>query len=522
MKVKDNIETLASHQNLPLELSITEESDSFVISDETRIDQQCQQNRETVLNHPKITVIMPVFNGEQYLKMAIDSILNQTLTDFEFIIIDDNSSDGSLEIIKSYDDHRIKLIRNDANLGTSASKNKALEASLGEYVAFLDCDDYAYPSRLAEQLEFMENNPDFGMVGSWVEVMDTNSELTGEVWRYIESHHKIPAILLFQNYFAQSAVFMRKSALPDRLYKYEPAEDYDLWVRLSRNFPVGNLQKFLIRYRLHSNSLSQKSIELINKNIQDIISYQLNELGIEPTEKELELHRQLGTYHYNFTNQNGNYIQAVENWLNKLKDANQKSGRYDSSHFHEVLTDRQFHLYSKYIEFQENQLQSNQADLEQKRHQLQEQTDELNHNKSWLADLQAGKDWLETQYHNWMQVAQQTQTALEQSQSQLQQTQTALEQSQSQLQQTQTALEQSQSQLQQTQTALEQSQSQLQQTQTALEQSQSQLQQTQTALEQSQSQLQQTQTEIIQLKSSKFWKLRTQWFNLKRFLGFCD
>ncbi|BAT51466.1 putative glycosyl transferase [Nostoc sp. NIES-3756] len=458
--------------------------------------------------NPKITVIMPVYNSEKYIETAIDSIINQTFTNFELLIIDDCSSDKSLEIIKSYHDQRIKLLQNDINLGVVPTRNKGLHQSQGEYIAFLDSDDYAYPSRLEEQLEFMENNPDFGMIGSWVEVINEKDDLTGEIWKYIEPYHKIPSILLFQNYFAQSAVFIRKSILAGDFYKHQRAEDYDLWVRIAKKSKVGNIQKVLIKYRQHSNSRSQKAVAEIEQSLREIVSQQLNYLGIEPTLEELSLHRELVSYVHTDISMSTHYIKDVANWLTLLRNANRKTGIYGHHDFNQVLADIQLKNIIQWVERVKTEIQTFQEALDNKNYKLQEINNEFQQQKLWIEQLQAGKDWLESQYYLWMQTAQQTQLALEQSQSQLQQTQLALEQSQSQLQQTQLALEQSQSQLQQTQLALEQSQSQLQQTQLALEQSQSQLQQTQLV--------------IAEMQSSRFWKLRTQWFKLKRLLGVCE
>ncbi|AFY48356.1 glycosyl transferase [Nostoc sp. PCC 7524] len=370
--------------------------------------------------HPKITVIMPVFNGEKYIQTAIDSILNQTFTDFELIVIDDCSCDKSLEIIKSYNDNRIKLLENNTNLGVTKTKNKGIEKSLGEYIAFLDCDDYAYPSRLAEQLEFMESNPDFGMIGSWVEVMDENGVLTGEVWKYVEPAQKIPSILLFHNYFAQSAVFLRKSVLCDEWYRRQRAEDYDLWVRIARKSKVGNIQKVLIKYRLHPSSRSQKAVHAIETNVVDIVSEQINYLGITPTSEELALHRQLGAYNYNDINLSLKFIQESAEWLTKLRNANSQVNIYQNNDFNQVLADIQLAVFCKCLENQEIQVTTKQWELEQKQYQIQATQNELEECKHWIKELQEGKDWLESQYYIWIKVAKDKQTEIEQYQTQLQ------------------------------------------------------------------------------------------------------
>ncbi|SVC41049.1 uncharacterized protein METZ01_LOCUS293903, partial [marine metagenome] len=111
-------------------------------------------------NLPLITVLMPVYNGAKYLNEAIDSILNQTFQNFEFIIIDDGSTDDSVKIIKSYDDNRIRLVENRNNLGQSETLNKGLSLTRGKYIARMDQDDISMPERLKKQFEFMENNSD--------------------------------------------------------------------------------------------------------------------------------------------------------------------------------------------------------------------------------------------------------------------------------------------------------------------------------------------------------------------------
>lgn len=118
---------------------------------------------------------MPVYNGERFLREAIESVLQQTFADFELLIVNDGSTDRSLDIIQTYNDSRIRLIDNGANLGLIAARNTGLKNARGEYIALLDCDDIAYPDRLAEQIAFLDKNPSFGMVGAWIEMIDEKS-----------------------------------------------------------------------------------------------------------------------------------------------------------------------------------------------------------------------------------------------------------------------------------------------------------------------------------------------------------
>ncbi|QSV56226.1 MAG: glycosyltransferase [Dolichospermum sp. UKL201] len=313
--------------------------------------------------NPQITVVMPVYNGEKYLDTAIKSILNQTFTNFELVIVDDASTDSSVKIINSYQDERIKLIQNNINLGIPTTRNKCLQASSGEYIAVLDCDDYAYPSRLAEQFEFMENNPDFGMVGSWVELMDDHDNLTGEVWNEEEPDQKIPCRLLFHNYFAHSAVLMRRSAINaveinGEVYRkdYPNAQDYDLWVRISKKFKVWNLPKVLIKYRVHSHCISLKAANLVEKLTCKIVTDQINDLGIQPTDKELALHRQIGSYNPQEIDTSIEYMKEVANWLTILRNANNNTGLYNHHDFNQVLADLQLFIFCHCLKQQEMEL----------------------------------------------------------------------------------------------------------------------------------------------------------------------
>ena len=143
---------------------------------------------------PKVTVLMPVYNGSKYLKAAIDSILSQSFTDFEFLIINDGSTDDSVKIINSYHDQRIKLIDNKINQGLVAVLNQGLKLAIGEYIARMDSDDFSTCNRLSQQVRFMDKHNDIGVLGSWVKIMKGSDEFLG---RYFLNHEEIKANLLF-------------------------------------------------------------------------------------------------------------------------------------------------------------------------------------------------------------------------------------------------------------------------------------------------------------------------------------
>jgi len=213
---------------------------------------------------PKITVLMPLFNGERYVREALESILGQTFTDFELLIIDDGSTDSSAAIVASYDDRRIRLVANDENLGISATLNRGLDLARGEYIARMDSDDVSLPTRLAEQVEYLESNPDCAMVAVMVTMID---EYGNEIGAWLDdkqtpTYEDICRFLPRANCIAHPGVMIRKSVLTG--YRYDNlqlvAEDYDLWLRICADgLVIAKLEKPLLKYRMNPVSLTALS-----------------------------------------------------------------------------------------------------------------------------------------------------------------------------------------------------------------------------------------------------------------------
>ena len=213
--------------------------------------------KEIKIQYPKISVIMPVYNCDLYIREAIDSILNQTEMDFEFLILDDASTDQTVSIIKNYNDSRIQLIEKPINTGYINSLNLGIELAKGRYIARMDGDDISFPERFAKQVKFLEANQDVNVCGSWFRFMGSDS-----IVELQENHDAIKIALLRGNCMAHPSVMMRKQALEMFSVVYdttkEPAEDYDLWVRLALKGKLHNLQEVLLDYRIHSNQVSKK------------------------------------------------------------------------------------------------------------------------------------------------------------------------------------------------------------------------------------------------------------------------
>lgn len=204
----------------------------------------------------KVSVLMPVYKTkEEYLREAIESILNQTFTDFEFLILDDCPDDDRESIVKSYDDKRIRYVKNEKNLGITPSRNKLIDLAKGEYLAVFDHDDISLPERFAKQVEYLDNHPEVGVVSSLVKNMSR-----GKVQRKPIDNDDIKIGLVRNCVVSHSAAMIRKSVLIDNNIRYEekfsPAEDYALWCRLLPFTEFHNLDEVLFWYRDHENNTS--------------------------------------------------------------------------------------------------------------------------------------------------------------------------------------------------------------------------------------------------------------------------
>jgi len=206
-----------------------------------------------------VSVIMAAYNAEKYIEETLISVLNQSYTNFEFLIVNDGSTDGTLDIIKKYReaDNRIKVISRDNNEGCSYSRNEALSHASGQWIAIIDADDKCSSDRLLKQIDVMQNN-DIDVCGSWIKKVDENNvEL--ETVRYYESHEQILTHALFNCPVAHSTVMIRAETLNGLKYDegLSYAEDYDLWIRmLLSGSRFHNIQEPLVMYRIHGQQAS--------------------------------------------------------------------------------------------------------------------------------------------------------------------------------------------------------------------------------------------------------------------------
>lgn len=239
---------------------------------------------------PKVSVIMPVYNGQEFLRETMDSVLNQTFTDFEFIIINDASKDSTEEIIKSYEDDRIVYLKNEQNLGVAGALNRGLENAKGEYVARIDADDIAMPERFQKQVEFMDKHPDVGVCGSHIRIFEQDG--AERDFKYSELDAELRVDMLFNSAFAHPAVMLRKSVLDKNKIFYnrdfEKAEDYRMWYDIMRVSKGYNLQEPLLRYRHHQNQVTKVKVEEQTVAVNKMRKVMYDTLNLD-TEEYLDL-----------------------------------------------------------------------------------------------------------------------------------------------------------------------------------------------------------------------------------------
>lgn len=283
---------------------------------------------------------MTVYNGEQFLAEAIASILSQTLADFEFLIIDDGSTDASVEVIGSFADPRIRLICNERNMGLAFSLNKGLAMARSKYIARMDADDVSRPQRLETQVAFMYANPEVGVCGSWLETFGAESKKT---WRPPADDARIRCEHIFHSDLYHPTVMLRKDLFDRNNLAYNGpwVEDYDLWVRASQYMRLANIPQTLLLHRMHSDNFGKIFAKEQNQCAQEVRLRQIRQLGIEPYPEEAELHADISLARFRKTSE---FMNQSEQWLLKLQQANRSRQVFQKPIFSEILSNKWFEL----------------------------------------------------------------------------------------------------------------------------------------------------------------------------------
>ena len=287
---------------------------------------------------------MSVYNGENFIHEAMESILNQTFTNYEFLIIDDASTDRSAEILNSYKDSRIRYIRNTQNIGLTRSLNNGLKLAQGIYIARMDCDDISLPERLQRQVEFMDRHPEVGVCGTWVR---TIGDRDGEVYTFPTEHKTIASKLFFENVIAHPSVIIRKKYLDEHDLSYDTelycSQDYEFWIRCSKYFYLSNIPEVLLLYRLHGQQIrNQHAIDQLISADSTYLHQLENYLGITPSEEELSLHRAII---YQKNDVKNLHLKKINSWFAKLIQSNKKTQYYPEPQFTNMLREKGFSIF---------------------------------------------------------------------------------------------------------------------------------------------------------------------------------
>jgi len=284
----------------------------------------------------KISVVMPSYNSENYILASIESILGQTFCDFELIVVDDASTDATVEIVSQMRDKRIKLVQKQVNSGNYPTRNIGNKLAKGSYIAVMDSDDIALPNRLNEQYLYMESNPKVGLVGANAEMINSNSEKLGYTALPTENQ-QIKLSLLRSNCFVHSTLFYRRKDMRRHNFSYNEeiklSSDYDFIVNFSRKTAISNLDATLIKYRLHEQQLSHQKQMQQSYYADQVRLKQLNRFRIKYSPTDLALHMKI-MHAIPLTEPESRHAYV---WCNKLMEANVKCKIYNHLTFYHFL-----------------------------------------------------------------------------------------------------------------------------------------------------------------------------------------
>ncbi len=231
---------------------------------------------------PLISVVMPVYNGQEYLNIAIDSLLLQSYKNFELILVDDGSTDHSANLINQYNDKRLRYIY-QKNQGLAAALNHGFNEARGRYIARMDCDDISYQKRLEHQVAFLEKNKKVALVGAGYDLIDQDGRIIDRSVHLVRNQD-LQLEMLVRNPFGHGTIMLRRQALAKTgLYDTsQPVEDYDLWHRIAQKYSVANLPEQLYGWRVNPSGISHGNMSLRRKQIKKLVDKIWQEDAISP------------------------------------------------------------------------------------------------------------------------------------------------------------------------------------------------------------------------------------------------
>ncbi|TXH30969.1 MAG: glycosyltransferase [Cyclobacteriaceae bacterium] len=294
------------------------------------------------VKRPLVSVLMPVYNTAEFLAESLGSILTQDYTQLEVIIVDDGSTDQSMDIVQSFHDPRIVIIKNVENMGLAASLNRAIVISKGFFLARMDADDIAHPSRISRQVNFMLNNPDVDVLGSSMQYFGESRFLN----HFPETHDACKSYLMLNVCFGHPLVMFRRHVFDSSENFYNPhlqqySEEYDLWCRLVDKYRFHNLQEVLLYYRTYSPALKSDSENKRIKNSSRIRKNYLTSCLGNINEDDWNTHCMAALLTgLNFTPD----IQKIDLWFRRVLDWNIQTRSFNQEILKEQLAERFFEV----------------------------------------------------------------------------------------------------------------------------------------------------------------------------------
>lgn len=297
---------------------------------------------------PLVTVLMPAYNAAPYLREAVDSILGQTLTDFELLVVDDGSTDETVEILNGYRDPRLRVVLSPSNQGVTAALNRGLDLAAGRYIVRMDADDISLPDRLDKQVRYLDEHPEIGVCGGSIHGFNDKREFDPPV-PHPQWHEPMACTLPFGTVLLHPTVIFRSELFRDGL-RYDPdyphAEDYELWCRLARITRLAVLPAIVLRYRMHGHSVSSRFHRIQMETTQRIRIREVRAIGVEPTPEDAVLHHAVSGAKL----PPGGTLDDARQWFDRLAAANRHSHHLPVEYFERALTSRMARLTREYGE----------------------------------------------------------------------------------------------------------------------------------------------------------------------------
>jgi glycosyltransferase involved in cell wall biosynthesis len=299
------------------------------------------------MRRPLVSVFIPVYNREKYILESVSSILNQSFTDFELIVVDDGSTDRTRDILASIKDERLKVYFNDTNMGIPYTRNRGIELASGEYFALLDSDDVATLDRLEKQVDFLNKHPDCAVVGGYIAIINQYSKAT----RKIKFRHTVPdyihSSMLFQCPLHNTTIMGRTTLFKKFQYQtdFKMGQDHDLFMRMYLSgHKLYNINRILGFLREHNERTTSKKLDVSISRRKEIVKRQLEILNVNFTETDLNNHIYLsGKYmgsELSPVSIDIDFISWAESWFFDLINANNKTKLYPVNAFKQIIGTR--------------------------------------------------------------------------------------------------------------------------------------------------------------------------------------